>query len=362
MKFWVLLKEIMEGADVVRNAIRGRLISKEGLAKLGGLDEVKDRLLEIERLVIVGCGTSYYSALVAEYLIEEYTGIPVDVEVASEFRYRTPVLNKKTALIAISQSGETIDTLSAVREGKQKGALTLGIVNVVGSTIARETDAGVYNHAGPEVSVASTKAFISQLSIFVLLALFLGRQRGLSLSRAQELAEALAGIPEKIEYILKDTQKIKSLAGAYSHYNNVLYIGRKYSYPIAFEGALKLKEISYVHAEGCGAGEMKHGPIAMIDENFPTVAIAPKDSVYEKMISNIQEIKSRKGVILAVTTEGNTDITSLVDDVVYIPKILEPLSPILSVIPLQLFAYYIAQARGLNVDRPRNLAKSVTVE
>lgn len=357
-----MMKEIMEGPEVVRNAIRGRLIPEEGLAKLGGLKEVEGQLRAIKRIIIVGCGTAYYSGLVGEYLIEEYAGIPVEVEIASEFRYRKPVIDEHTALLAISQSGETIDTLSALREAKMKGALTLGIVNVVGSTIARETDAGVYNHAGPEVGVASTKAFISQLSVLVLFALYLGRQRGMDMVVGKSLAEALCALPDKMQKILDAREVIKKISARYQSYENFLYIGRKYSYPIAYEGALKLKEISYVHAEGHGAGEMKHGPIALIDEDFPTIAIAPQDSVFDKMISNIQEIKARKGPVLIVTTEGAAIAEEIADDVVRVPKTIEPLSPILSVIPLQLFAYYFALKRGYNVDRPRNLAKSVTVE
>ena len=357
-----MLKEIMEAPEVIANAVRGRLMVEEGLAKLGGLREVEERLRAIKRLVIVGCGTAYYSGLVGEYMIEEYAGIPVEVEIASEFRYRNPIIDSDTALLAISQSGETIDTLSAVREAKRKGALTLGIVNVVGSTIARETDAGIYNHAGPEIGVASTKAFISQLSVLVLLTIFLGRQRDMSMSLGKEIAEELRGLGDKMKEILESKESIRSVAEKYAHYKDFLYMGRKYSYPIAFEGALKLKEISYIHAEGCGAGEMKHGPIAMIDESFPTLAITPSDSVYEKMVSNIQEIKARRGKVVAIGTIGDSTLSQVVDDVISIPKTIEPLTPLLSVIPLQLFAYYIAVALGRNVDQPRNLAKSVTVE
>ena len=357
-----MLKEIMEGPEVIENTLRGRLIKDAGLAKLGGLESVKDKLAEIERIIIVGGGTAYYAALVGEYMIEEFAGIPVEVELSSEFRYRSPVLNQKTALIAISQSGETADTLGAIREGKRKGALTLGIVNTVGSTIARETDAGVYNHAGPEISVASTKAFISQLTALALFTIFLGRQRKMSEKTGKEIAGELLALPAKCEEVLNNREKIEKLAKKYARYRDFLFIGRKYNYPIAFEGALKLKEISYVHAEGCGAGEMKHGPIAMIDKDFPTVALATSDSVYEKIISNVQEIKARKGPVVAVATEGNKEIAEIADDCIYVPKTLEMLSPILNVVPLQLFAYYFAKEKGLNVDRPRNLAKSVTVE
>ena len=357
-----MLKEMMEAPSVVLNTLRGRLLVEDGLAKLGGLELVKDRLREIKRIIIVGCGTAYYSGLVGEYMLEEYAGIPVEVEVGSEFRYRKPIIDSETALLAISQSGETADTLEAIREAKRKGALTIGIVNVVGSTIARETDAGVYNHAGPEIGVASTKAFISQLTALSLLTLFLGRQRQMSLSTGKRIAEELLLLPEKIKTILKNQEKTKSLALKYLKFEDFLYLGRKYNYSIAYEGALKLKEISYVHAEGCGAGEMKHGPIAMIDRNFPTVAVALQDSVYEKMISNIQEIKARRGPIIAISTEGDQEILDLADDVLYVPKTLEMLSPILAVIPLQFFAYYFAILRDLDVDKPRNLAKSVTVE
>ena len=357
-----MLKEIMEGPEVVKNTLRGRLLVSEGLAKLGGLEAVTEKLHSIRRIIIVGCGTAYYAGLVGEYMLEEYTGIPVEVEVGSEFRYRKPVMDDKTILLAISQSGETADTLEAIREAKRKNILTLGIVNTVGSTIARETDAGIFNHAGPEIGVASTKAFLSQLTALALLTLFLGRQRQMSSVTGKRIAQELFDLPQKLEKFLADTKYVKSLAKKYSKYKNFLYVGRKYNYPIALEGALKLKEVSYVHAEGCGAGEMKHGPLAMIDENFPTVAIALKDSVFEKMISNMQEIKARKGKILALTHEDGKKDVSFLADVICIPKTLEMLSPILSVVPLQLFAYYLAVEKGLNVDQPRNLAKSVTVE
>jgi len=357
-----MLKEIMEQPEVIKNSIRGRVIHEDGMVKLGGLESVKDRLKEIERIIIVGCGTARYAGLVGEYMLEEYAGIPVEVEYASEFRYRQPILNKNTAVIAISQSGETADTLAAIREAKEKGALTLGIVNVVGSTIARETDAGIYNHAGPETAVASTKAFTSQLTVLALLTVMLGRQRNMSLVTGKRILEELQKLPEKISKILGNAEEMKNLAEKYKDYKNFMYLGRKYCFPVAEEGALKLKEISYIHAEGFAAGEMKHGSIAMIDENFPVFAIAPKDSVYEKNISNIEEIKARKGKIIALTTEGNKDIASVAQDVLYIPKTLEMLTPILAVTPLQLFAYYVSSAKCLDVDKPRNLAKSVTVE
>jgi glucosamine--fructose-6-phosphate aminotransferase (isomerizing) len=357
-----MLKEIMEGPEVIENTLRGRLLVDDANAKLGGLESVKDQLAEIERIIIVGCGTAYYAGLVGEYMLEEHAGIPVEVELGSEFRYRKPVLNQKTMLLAISQSGETADTLEAIREGKRKGAITIGICNTVGSTIARETDAGVYNHAGPEIGVASTKALVSQITALALLTLFLGRQRKMSKSDASEIISQLKALPGKVTEILNSKEKIEAMATKYAKARDFLYIGRKYNYPIAFEGALKLKEISYIHAEGCGAGEMKHGPLAMIDENFPTMAIAPSDTVFEKLASNIQEIKARKGPVIAIATEGNKEIESLADDVLYVPETIEMLSPILSVVPLQLFAYYFAKAKGYNVDRPRNLAKSVTVE
>lgn len=357
-----MLKEIMETPEVIENALRGRVIAKDGLAKLGGLESVKERLRSIDRLIIVGCGTAFYGGLLGEYLIEDLGGIPVEVELASEFRYRKPIIGANTAVLAVSQSGETLDTLEAIREAKRRGALTLGVVNVVGSTIARETDAGVYNHAGPEIGVASTKALVSQIVVLALIALFLGRSRSLSESEGKEITEALKDLPNLVSRILETSEQIKKIAAKYKDARDFLFIGRRYSYPAALEGALKLKEVSYVHAEGYGAGEMKHGPLAMIDANFPTVAVVPQDSVYEKTLSNIIEIKTRKGPVIAVATEGNTEIAKIVDDVMYIPKVIEQLSPVLSVIVLQLFAYHFAAEKGLNVDRPRNLAKSVTVE
>jgi len=357
-----MLKEIMEGPEVIRNTVRGRLISEKGAAKLGGLESVAKQLEGIERIIIVGCGTAYYAGLVGEYMLEGEAGIPVEVELGSEFRYRKPVINEKTAILAISQSGETADTLEAIREGKRQGALTLGIVNTVGSTIARETDAGVYNHAGPEIGVASTKALVSQITALALLTVFLGRQRKMTEARGKEIAAAIADLPAKIQRILDTRETIRAMAEKYKDARDFLYLGRTYNYPIAFEGALKLKEISYIHAEGCGAGEMKHGPLAMIDEHFPTFAIAPKDRMYEKMLSNIQEIKARRGPVIALATEGDTEIGKLADDVLYVPPTIEMLEPVLCVVPLQLFAYYFSVAKGYNVDRPRNLAKSVTVE
>ncbi|MEE8131663.1 MAG: glutamine--fructose-6-phosphate transaminase (isomerizing) [Candidatus Paceibacterota bacterium] len=357
-----MLKEIFEQPESLKNSITGRLIEKDGLAKLGGLENVQDKLRKIKRLIIVGCGTAYLAGVVGKYMLEEYAGVPTEVEYASEFRYRKPILDQKTALLCISQSGETADTLAALQEAKRKGVLTLGIVNVVGSSIARETDAGIYNHIGPEIGVASTKAFTSQLIILALLTLFLGRQRNMSLVMGKRIANEIKRIPDLVEDILKQSSIIRKLAKKYYKFNNFLFLGRKYNYPIALEGALKLKEISYIHAEGYGAGEMKHGPIALIDKNFPTFGIVPLDSVYEKMISNLEEIKTRQGPILTLTTKGNKEIKKLTNDIIYIPKTLEMLTPILSVISLQLFAYYCAVLAGRDVDKPRNLAKSVTVE
>lgn len=357
-----MLKEIYEQGEAIQNSIRGRLIIGEGKVMLGGLQSIKDRLREIEKIIIVACGTARHAGLVGEYMLEEYAGIPTEVEYASEFRYRKPVLNEKTAVIAISQSGETADTLAAIREGKEKGALTLGIVNTVGSTIARETDAGVYNHIGPEIAVASTKAFTSQLAILTLLTVMLGRQRSMSLVTGKRILEELNGLPTKIKKILFFNDYIKDLAKEYKDYNHFLYLGRKYNHPIAHEGALKIKEISYIHAEGAPTGEMKHGTIALIDKDFPSFVICPEDSVYDKNLSNIEEIRSRSGKIIAITTEDNEDVKKLVDDVIYIPKTLEMLTPILATIPMQLFAYHFAIARECDVDKPRNLAKSVTVE
>jgi len=354
-----MLKEILEGPETIQNATRGRMILKDGMAKLGGLEPVIDKIKNIDRIIIVGMGTAFLAGKVGEYMIEEYAGIPVEVENASEFRYKKPVINKNDAVLAISQSGETADTLFAVKEAKRKGVLTLGIVNVVGSSIAREVEAGIYNHAGPEIAVASTKAFISQLTILALMTVFLGRQRNMSLVTGRRILEELEKLPELCKKILEKKEDIKDLSEKYFDFKNFLYLGRKYNYPVACEGALKLKEISYIHAEGMPAGEIKHGPIAMIDKDFPSFIIALKDSVYEKNVSNIEEIKARHGRVIALATEGD-DL--LADDVLFVPKTLEMLSPILSVIPFQLFAYYIAVKKGLDVDKPRNLAKSVTVE
>jgi len=357
-----MLKEIMEQPEVIRNSMRGRINLAEGDVKLGGLEDVADRLRSIERIIIIACGTARYAGMVGEYMLEEYAGIPVEVEYASEFRYRKPIIDKNTAIIAISQSGETADTIAAIREAKKKGAITLGIVNAVGSTIARDTDAGVYNHAGPEIAVASTKAFTSQLVVLALITVMLGRQRGMSEVMGVRILTELSEIPGKVTQILKGKEAIKVLADKYKDYKHFMFLGRKYCFPLAEEGALKLKELSYIHAEGYASGEMKHGPIALIDPDFPTFAIIPKDSVYDKGVSNLMEIKARRGKIVALTTNGASEIEPVADDVIYIPKTLEMLTPILAIAPLQLFAYYVAVAKGLDVDKPRNLAKSVTVE
>ncbi|MBU0722011.1 glutamine--fructose-6-phosphate transaminase (isomerizing) [Patescibacteria group bacterium] len=357
-----MLKEIFEQPETIKDSLRGRTILEDGKVKLGGLETFLNELRKIDRIVVAACGTARNAGLVGEYMFEEYSGLPCEVDYASEFRYRKPVLDNRTVVITISQSGETADTLAAVREAKEKGALTLGIVNVVGSTIARETDAGVYNHIGSEISVASTKAFTSQVVILSLMTVMLGRQRQMSLVTGQRIIKELLEIPEKIKKILKLNDKIKKIAEKYYKVEHFAYLGRKYNQPVAFEGALKLKELSYIHAEGFASGEMKHGTIALIDEKFPSFFIAPVDSVYEKNLSNMQEIKARGGKIIAITTQGNEAIEDLADDVIYIPKTLEMLTPILSVIPLQLFAYHMAVLNGRDVDKPRNLAKSVTVE
>ena len=357
-----MLKEIEEQPKVIEEAMRGRIILEKGEVKLGGLERIEEKLKKIKRIIITGMGTALLAGKVGEYLLEEYGKIPVKVENASEIRYKKIPFQKNEAVLAISQSGETADTLFTIKEAKRKGILTLGIINVVGSSIAREVSAGIYNHAGPEIGVAATKSFISQLAILVLLSVFFGKQRGLSFSTRKKLLRGLLEIPNLTQKILERKEKIKYLAEKYQHYQNFLFLGRKYSYPVALEGALKLKEISYLHAEGYPAGEMKHGPIAMIDKNFPTIVIIPKDSVYKKMISNIEEIKAREGKIIAVTTESNNEIRNLVDDYFSIPSTFEPLSPLLTVLPCQLFAYYMATIKGFDPDKPRNLAKSVTVE
>jgi len=357
-----MLKEIMEQPNSIKETTRGRLLPKEGNVKLGGLELVKDKLAKAKKIHIIACGTAYYAGLVGKYMIEEYAGVPCNVDLGSEFRYRKPIFEKGDIALFISQSGETADTIAPLKEAKNRGVLTLGIVNVVGSTIARETDAGIYNHAGPEIGVASTKAFTSQLVALAMLTVFLGRQRNMSHTMGVRIVEEIEKLPKLVEKVLQGEKDIKKFARKYKNYTNMLYLGRKYNYPIALEGALKLKEISYIHAEGYAGGEMKHGPIALIDKNFPTFSIMPDDSVYEKMSSNIEEIKARGGPTIALTTKGNKKIQTLTKDVIYIPRTLEMLTPILSVIPFQLFAYYVGTLKGYNVDKPRNLAKSVTVE
>ena len=357
-----MLKEIMEQPESTRNSMRGRLLIDEGSAKLGGLVDVLDRLVNSKRILISACGTSWHAALVGEYMLEQFARIPVEVEYASEFRYRNPILTGEDSIFFISQSGETADTLAALKEAKKKGALALGICNVVGSTIARESMSGVYIHAGPEIGVASTKAFTSQLVVLALITLLISRRKGLNILEGKKITKALSEIPEKIEQILKLNDEIEVLAEQFKDSPNFLYLGRGFNFPAALEGALKLKEISYIHAEGYPAAEMKHGPIALIDENMPVVFIAPKDSTYEKVLSNIQEVRARGGKIIVVTDEGNGELDKLVDHTIKIPKTIEMLTPILTSIPLQLLAYHIAVKKGLDVDQPRNLAKSVTVE
>ena len=357
-----MLKEIFEQPETITNALRGRLVPGEGVPKLGGLDPVWDRLLACRHLVIVSCGTSYFAGMVGRYIFEQLTDVTVDVELASEFRYRALNFQSDTAVLAISQSGETADTLAAMREARRKGALLLGLVNVVGSSIARDTDAGIYIHAGPEIGVASTKCFTAQLALLTCIALLIGRHQRLPVTAGIELIKGLQRLPEQVARILHRADRIEAVAQKYYKFNNFLFLGRNYNYPIALEGALKLKEISYIHAEGTAAGEMKHGPIALIDENFPTVAVVPRAPSYDKMITNLQEVRSRNGPVIAVATEGDDEILEHADDVLTIPPAHEMLNPILATVVLQLFAYYCANFRGCEIDKPRNLAKSVTVE
>lgn len=358
-----MLKEIFEQPKSIKDSMRGRLRSREGIVSLGGIREYETKLVNADRIIIVGCGTSWHAGLVGEYLIEELSRIPVEVEYASEFRYRNPVIHEKDVVIAISQSGETADTLAAIELAKSKGATIIGICNVVGSSIARATDAGSYTHAGPEIGVASTKAFTAQVTILSLLALRLAQLKGtMPASKLHHLLNEMETLPEKVELALKVNESVKELAKVYTYARNFLYLGRGYNYPVAMEGALKLKEISYIHAEGYPAAEMKHGPIALIDHEMPVVVIATKRGTYEKVISNMQEIKARNGKIIAIVTEGDTDVRNIADYAIEIPDTDEIFNPILATIPLQLLAYHIAVMRGTNVDQPRNLAKSVTVE
>ncbi|MGE5341778.1 MAG: glutamine--fructose-6-phosphate transaminase (isomerizing) [Candidatus Omnitrophota bacterium] len=357
-----MLKEIFEQPETIENAMRGRIIEGEGVSKLGGLEPVLNRLKNTKRLIIVSCGTSYYAGLLGRYIFEHLTQLNIEVELASEFRYRRLTLDEDIAVLALSQSGETADTLAAIKEAKRKGALVLGIVNAVGTAIAQITDAGVYNHAGPEIGVASTKIYTSQLVILTLMALLIGRYQGISFIEGSEITNALLRLPDQVRDILKDAAKIQEIALKYCKYKNFLYIGRLFNYPTAMEGALKLKEISYIHAEGYAAGEMKHGPISLIDKNFPTVAIAPDDLTLDKMISNMQEIKARGGKLLSITNDNVAKVADVSDDVITVPRTIPILQPVLNIIPLQLFAYYIAKEKGRDIDKPRNLAKSVTVE
>jgi len=357
-----MLKEIMEQPEAVRMSLGGRLDLREMRVKLGGLEKVSRDLVRARKVILTGCGTAWHAALVGEYLFEDLARIPTEVEYASEFRYRNPIVDDGSLVIALSQSGETADTLAALREAREKGALALGIVNAVGSTIARETDAGVYLHAGPEIGVASTKAFTCQLVVETLIALMLGRRRFMSQPTMDQYMQALTRIPEQIERVLEQSGLVRQIVAEHVDRDNWLFLGRGYNYPVALEGALKLKEISYIHAEGLPAAEMKHGPIALIHEGMPVVFIAPRCSTYEKILGNIEEVRARRGRIIAVATEGDTGIARYCDHVIYVPDCPVPLQPILTVVPLQLMAYHAAVARGCNVDKPRNLAKSVTVE
>lgn len=359
-----MLKEIYEQPNVIKDTYRGRLHANSGIIQMAGVEDNLEKFLNADRILIIACGTSWHAGLVAEYVIEEFARIPVEVEYASEFRYRNPIITNKDVVIAISQSGETADTLAAIKLAKEKGAFVFGVCNVVGSSISRETHAGAYTHAGPEIGVASTKAFTTQITVLTMIALRLAKAKGtMSNSDFHRYLQELELIPEKVAEALKSTNDIaKEIASIYKDAPNCLYLGRGYNFPVALEGALKLKEISYIHAEGYPAAEMKHGPIALIDEKMPVVVIAPKQGHYDKVVSNIQEIKSRSGKIIAVVTKGDTQVKELADHVIEIPETSDALSPLLTTIPLQLLSYHIAVMRGCNVDQPRNLAKSVTVE
>ena len=358
-----MLKEIHQQPDTIADCMRGRLNAEEGWTRLGGMEPFKERMANADRLIITGCGTSWHAGLIGEYLIEDLARIPVEVEYASELRYRNPIIKPNDVVIALSQSGETADTLAALQHAKEKGALIYGIVNVVGSSIARITDAGSYIHAGPEIGVASTKAFTAQLTLLSLLAMQLGTTKGVLHNEYYlKLMKELSEIPNKVRNILAKEAGIKEIAGHIKDSTNALYLGRGYNFPVALEGALKLKEISYIHAEGYPAAEMKHGPIALIDENMPVIVLATNLSAYDKIVSNVQEVKARKGTVISIVTEGDKKIKALSDYSIEIPKTIEPLTPLLSVVPLQLLSYHIAVMRGCDVDQPRNLAKSVTVE
>lgn len=359
-----MLKEIYEQPNVIKDTYRGRLLANQGIIQMAGVEDNLEKFLHADRILIVACGTSWHAGLVAEYVIEEFARIPVEVEYASEFRYRNPIINKNDVVIAISQSGETADTLAAIKLAKEKGAFVFGVCNVVGSSISRETNAGAYTHAGPEIGVASTKAFTTQITVLTMIALRLAKAKGtLSNSDFHRYLQELEVIPEKVAEALASTnEKAKGIAAKFKDATNCLYLGRGYNFPVALEGALKLKEISYIHAEGYPAAEMKHGPIALIDEQMPVIVIAPKQGHYDKVVSNIQEIKSRSGKIIAIVTKGDTQVKGLADHVIEIPETSDALSPLITTIPLQLLSYHIAVMRGCNVDQPRNLAKSVTVE
>ncbi|MEP6620034.1 MAG: glutamine--fructose-6-phosphate transaminase (isomerizing) [bacterium] len=357
-----MLKEIFEQPQTIENTMRGRSVDEDGFSKLGGLNLSKEFLQHLDQIIITACGTSWHSALIGELMIEEHARIRVEVEYASEFRYRNPIVSDQTLCVVISQSGETADTLAAMREAKRRGAKTLGLVNQVGSTIAREDDGGVYLHAGPEIGVASTKAFTSQVIALALLTLKLSRLRNMSVVQGREITQALAALPAQIQKILDNAAEIEKIAEAFVDAENFLYLGRGYNFPVALEGALKLKEISYIHAEGYPAAEMKHGPIALIDENMPVVFIAPHDAVFDKVVSNVQEVKARGGRVIVITSRDEPALAGKIDYEIRVPETIDMLYPVLTVIPLQLLAYYIAAKRGLDVDQPRNLAKSVTVE
>jgi glucosamine--fructose-6-phosphate aminotransferase (isomerizing) len=357
-----MLKEIYEQPEALLNAMRGRLDDADSSAHFGGLNLDSQQLRRAERLILTACGTSYHAALVGEYLIEEFARIPVEVEYASEFRYRNPPIDRNTIVLAITQSGETADTLAALRESKRKGHPTLALCNVVGSTIAREADGGVYLHAGPEIGVASTKAFTSQVTVLTMLALYLGRMRHLSSVQGTNMIRELRAMPDIIRHTLNCHKSVQEVAERYFRVNNFLYLGRQYLYPVALEGALKLKEISYIHAEGYPAAEMKHGPIALVDAETPSVFLIPRGPVFEKVMSNLEEIKARGGPVIAIACEGDDEVAALADDVIYVPDVPDYLQPLVGVIPLQLLAYHVAVLRGCDVDKPRNLAKSVTVE
>jgi len=357
-----MLKEICEQPQTIQNTMRGRLVVEEGFSKLGGLNLTKEELQSFDQVIITACGTSWHSGLIGELYIEENARIRCEVEYASEFRYRNPIVTDKTLCVVVSQSGETADTLAAMREAKRRGAKTLGLVNVVGSTIAREDDGGIYLHAGPEIGVASTKAFTSQVIALALLTLKLARLRNMSVVKGREIATAMLALPDQIQSILDNAKEIEEIADRFKNATNFLYLGRGYNFPVALEGALKLKEISYIHAEGYPAAEMKHGPIALIDSEMPVVFIAPHDAVFDKVVSNIQEVKARGGKIICITSQDEPDLEGMIDHEIRVPQTIDMLYPILTVIPLQLLAYYIAVKRGLNVDQPRNFAKSVTVE